>query len=153
MQNFLNQITRHFGGWWYIGKKLCQICAELAVHASWYLHNAWWSYFKNGDFALPEHQITWINHWNSLFIHYVKIIIQMRDDYIKNPFSARLFYLVPQSPITSTIIAITVLVRAWSSVRIINLSWTLSKKLKRSKNLSKICLGSFATQIENKKKL
>ena len=44
------------------------------------LQKPWWSDFKNGDFALPEHQITWINHWNSLFIYYVEIIIPMRGD-------------------------------------------------------------------------
>ena len=43
------------------------------------LQKGWWSDFKNGDFALPEHQITWINHWNSLFIYYVEIIIAMRS--------------------------------------------------------------------------
>ena len=49
-------------GWWYIGRKLCQIWAEWAVHASWYLQKGWSKDFHLGDFSCLGGLFTHINH-------------------------------------------------------------------------------------------
>ena len=79
-------------GRWYTGKKLCQIWAVLAVHASWYLQKPWWYHLNNHDFILLICPITDFSHWFHLFIYYIEIIIPIRGEPLVNTLLIALFF-------------------------------------------------------------
>ena len=80
MQNhsFQNDITSRFWGPVQRRPKILPNLGRLAVHAGFNLKNGWLYPFENCDFALQEHQFTWIYHRFIVFIYLIEISIAMR---------------------------------------------------------------------------